>query len=55
MSEKVRHALDTAVRLPQPPDELFPFFSDARILERGLPGIHERQCSTGTKAIFGFA
>jgi hypothetical protein len=55
VSEKMRHALYAAVKRPQPPDELLPFFSDALILERILSGINERPCSTSTKAIFGFA
>ncbi len=33
----MQHSLDTTIRLPQPPEELFPFFSDARNLERITP------------------
>lgn len=31
------HSLDTKIRLPQPPEELFPFFSDAANLELITP------------------
>ncbi len=33
----MQHCLDTTIRLPQPPEDLFPFFSDARNLERITP------------------
>ncbi len=33
----MQHSLDTTIRLPQPPEDLFPFFSDARNLERITP------------------